>query len=350
MPFCRSTRPPISPGSSTRPIWRASRRTERAASLGAVRNGASLLAGLVVCAQCGARLIVHYHQYGGHPAPFTYDCTRRRDTYGGPLCQHVAGPCLDAFVSAQVLAALEPAVLELSLAAAEHVDQERAALTQLWQQRRDRATYEAERAARQYHAVEPENRLVARTLERAWEEKLAAQQQLEEDYHRFLWEQPHVLTEPEREAIRQFATDIPALWAAPTTTAADRKEIVRHVVERVEVDAQGKSEQVRVRITWVGGGQTADLVVRPIARYADRSDYAQLCAQVRALTLAGWSAPAIARQLDADSYPPVRNGHHWSVHSVLALRRHAGLGRPRHRIDQNSGSRSGERFDRVAAS
>jgi DNA invertase Pin-like site-specific DNA recombinase len=303
----------------------------RAASMGAVRNGAALLAGLVVCAECGARLTVHYHHYDGHPAPFTYDCTRRRDTYGGPLCQHVAGPCLDAFVTEQVLAALAPAALELSLATAEHVEQERAALTQLWQQRRDRAAYEAERAARQYHAVEPEQRLVARTLERAWEDTLAAQQQLEEDYHRFVREQPRVLTEPERAAIRQLAADIPALWAAPTTTAADRKEIVRQVVERVEVDVQGKSEQVRVRITWAGGGQTAGVVVRPIARYADRSDYAQLCARVRELTLAGWSAPAIAQRLDADGYPPVRHGRRWSAQSVLALRRHAGLGGPRHR-------------------
>lgn len=182
-----------------------------------------------------------------------------------------------------------------------------------------------------YDVVEPEHRLVARTLERAWEEQLAAQQQLEEDYHRFVREQPRVLTEPEREAIRQLAADIPALWAASTTTAADRKEIVRQVVEHVEVDAQGKSEQVRVRITWVGGGQTAGLVVRPIARYADRSDYAPLCARVRELTLTGWSAPAIAHQLDADGYPPVRTGDRWSAQSVLALRRHAGLGGQRHR-------------------
>lgn len=303
----------------------------RAASRGAVRNGAALLAGLVVCVQCGARLIVHYHQYHGHPAPFTYDCTRQRDTYGGPLCQHVAGPSLDAFVSEQVLAALAPAALELSLAAAEQVEQERAALTQFWQQRRERAAYAAERAARQYHAVEPENRLVARTLERAWEEQLAAQRQLEEEERRFLREQPRVLTEPERAAIRQLATDIPALWAAPTTTPADRKEIVRQVVERVEVDAQGKSEQVQVRVIWVGGGQTEGLVVRPIARYADRSDYAELCARVRELTLANWSAPAIACQLDTDGYPPVRNGRRWSAHSVLALRRHAGLGGQPHR-------------------
>jgi hypothetical protein len=114
--------------------------------------------------------------------------------------------------------------------------------------------------------VEPENRLVARTLERAWEKTLQAQQELEEEYHRFLQQQPHVLTAEERAAIRQLAADIPALWRASTTTDADRKEIIRQVVERVEVQAQGTSEQVRVRITWAGGGQTEGVLVRPIAR------------------------------------------------------------------------------------
>src|SRR5262249_26130608 len=111
--------------------------------------------------------------------PFTYECAHRRNHYGEALCQHVAGPSLDTFVTRHVLAALEPAALELSLAAAEQVEQDRAAVAQLWEQRRERAAYEVGRAARQYQAVEPENRLVARTLERAWEEKLQAQQTLQ---------------------------------------------------------------------------------------------------------------------------------------------------------------------------
>lgn len=224
--------------------------------MGAVRDGPALLAGLVVCAHCRARLNVHYAQSRQRPAPHTYECTRLRGNYGGPLCQHVPGPCLDTFVGEQVLAALEPAALELSLAAAEQVEQERATLLAHWQRRRERAAYEAERAARQYHAVEPENRLVARSLERAWEEKLKVQQQLEEEYHRFLQQQPRGLSDAERTAIRHLAADIPALWQAATTTAADRKELVRQVVERVVVAVQGASEQVPVRIHWVGGGQT----------------------------------------------------------------------------------------------
>jgi hypothetical protein len=303
----------------------------RADAMGAVRDGPALLAGLVVCAHCGAHLVVHYAQSRRCPAPHTYECTRQRGNYGGPLCQHVPGPCLDHFVSEQVLAALEPAALELSLAAAEQVEQERAALLAHWQQRRERAAYEADRAARQYHAVEPENRLVARSLERAWEEKLAAQQQLEEEYHRFVQQQPRGLSDAEREAIRQLAADIPALWAAPPTTTADRKELVRQVVERVEVAVQGTSEQVQVRIHWVGGGHTVDTLTRPLARMADRSDYPALCDRVRTLTEARWSAPAIARQLEADGYSPWRPGRTWTVASVLTLRRQLGLSGQHHR-------------------
>ena len=298
----------------------------RATTLGAVRNGTALLAGLVACSRCGVRMGVHYQHSHGRPTPFTYDCVAGNNCYGAPRCQHMAGPCLDDFVSAQVLAALAPAALELSLAAAEHVEQERAAVAQLWEQRRERAAYETDRAARQYQAVEPENRLVARTLERAWEEKLQAQQTLEEEYHRFLQQQSRVLTAEERDAIRQLAADIPALWSAPTTTTADRKEILRQVVERVEVDAQGKTEQVRVCITWAGGGQSEDMLVRPIARYQERSDYARLCARVQELTAASWSLDAIAHQLDRDGYPPLRNPQRWSRASVQTLRRQLGLG------------------------
>jgi hypothetical protein len=142
-------------------------------------------------------------------------------------------------------------------------------LDRLWQQRRERAAYEVERAAREIHAVEPEHRLVARTLERAWEEKLLAQHQLEEEYHRFLHQKPRILSETEREAIRRLARDIPVLWAASTTTDADRKEIIRQVIERVIVDVQGNSEQVKVRIKWIGGSSTEGVVIRPIGKLTE---------------------------------------------------------------------------------
>src|SRR5437764_239615 len=199
----------ISPEQYERNQGRLQANRARANAMGAARSGSALLAGLVMCARCDCRLTVHYD--GGGPL-HTYECVERWTHYGEPRCQHLAGPCLDAFVSQQVLAALEPAALELSLSATERLEQERAELDRLWQQRRERAAYEVERAARQYQVVEPEHRLVARTLERAWEEKLLVQQQLEEEYHRFVQHKPRLLTLAERDAIRHLAMDIPALW------------------------------------------------------------------------------------------------------------------------------------------
>jgi DNA invertase Pin-like site-specific DNA recombinase len=299
----------------------------RAASLGAVRAGPALLAGLVTCAHCRVRLSVRYHGVGEPPI---YECTQARNNYGGPLCQHVAGPCLDGFVAEQVLLALQPAALELALEATARLEQEREALDRLWLQRRERAAYEAERAARQYHAVEPENRLVARTLERSWEEKLAVQQQLDEEHRRFLHRRPRVLTADEQAAIRRLAADIPALWDAPTTTAADRKEIVRQVIERVVVDAQGRSERVLVAIEWAGGGRTEGEVLRPISRLADLSSYPQLCQRLRELTDLGFSAEAIGERLAEEGFRSARGDTSFGASWVRALRQRLGIskGRP----------------------
>jgi len=300
----------------------------RADAMGAVRPGSALLAGLVICARCGCRLNVHYD---GGTDLHTYECVERWTNYGEPKCQHLAGPCLDAFVSQQVLTALEPVALELSLTATERLEQERAELDRLWQQRREQAAYEVERAARQYHAVEPEHRLVARTLERTWEEKLAAQQQLEEEYHRFVRKLPRVLSEVEREAIRHLAKDIPALWAAPTTTVADRKEIIRQVVERVVVDVQGCSERVRVRIEWLGAGHSEGVVIRPVGKLSELSTYPQICQQVQALTEAGWTATAIAQALNDAGYRPAHATSRFGAQTIRQLQQQLGLRAPRSR-------------------
>ena len=143
----------------------------------------------------------------------------------------------------QVLRALEPAALELSLKAIENVQRERQRLNRHWEQRLERASYEVQRAERQYQAVEPENRLVARSLEQQWEKTLRAQRDLREEYDRFLNEQPPRLTEEERSRILAVSADIPTLWHAPETTARDRKEIIRLLTERIVVDVRANTER-----------------------------------------------------------------------------------------------------------
>jgi hypothetical protein len=179
--------------------------------------------------------------------------------------------------------------------------------------------------------VEPENRLVARELEREWEEKLASQQKLREQYRRFVHQEPRSLSEEEREAIRDLVQDIPALWEAPTTTTADRKEIVRQVVDRVVIDAEGKSERVRVLIEWAGGTQTEGELIRPVACLEQLSYYPQLCERVRTLAGEGLSAKAIAERLNAEGYRPPKRRRRFGQQGIRDLMHRLGLTRTRSR-------------------
>ena len=147
-------------------------RANAARKKGPVRAGSALLSGLLVCGRCGLRMTSVYNN-NGHTA--RYQCATLRSVYDAPLCQSLTAAPLDALMARLVLEAVQPAALEVSLAVAADIEAERAALERHWQQRLERARYEVERARRQYNAVEPENRLVARTLERAWEEALAEQ-------------------------------------------------------------------------------------------------------------------------------------------------------------------------------
>ena len=139
----------------------------------------------------------------------------------------------------QVLEVVTPAGLELSRRAAQECQRERAALDRQWRLRLERAAQDADRACRQYNAVEPENRLVARTLERHWEEALLAQRSLEEEYHRFQQAQPVQLSAAERAQIEALSGDLPALWAAPTTSVEEKRQVVRLLLQRVVVWAPG---------------------------------------------------------------------------------------------------------------
>jgi len=294
----------------------------RSDEIGAVRRGPSLLAGLLVCGKCGRRLTV---RYAGERNRHTYLCNRRGTDYGDEFCQGIAGPALDEFVSRQVLAALRPAALELSFEATKNLEREREDLARLWQQRLERAAYEAERAGRQYRLVEPENRLVARQLEREWEERLAAQEKIEEEYDRFRCSQPRLLTEEEREAIRRLAENIPALWQASTTTDGERKEIIRQVIERVVVEERSESEQVHVAIEWVGGVPTDEDMVRPVGRLEQLSYYGQLCARLSVLAGEGLSAEEIANHLNEEGYRPPKRRTRFGRQGVRDLLDRLGL-------------------------
>ncbi len=271
---------------------------------GAPREGSSLLGGLLRCGRCGRRLLT---AYSGRANRLRYTCMRATIDYGEPGCLSLSGAFLDDFVVSQLMVVLEPASLELSLEAEQALRAERGQLDRHWQQRLERARYGAERAARQYHAVEPENRLVVRELERQWEAALRHEQQEQEAYARFCREQPTDLTSRERDAIRRLAHDLPSLWASPQTTVQDQQEIVRVLLEQITVEVQDHSEWVEVTLRWAGGMQSQHRVTRPVARYEQLSTYPQLLARIDQLRQANMSFVRIAKQLNLDGfYPPKR--------------------------------------------
>jgi DNA invertase Pin-like site-specific DNA recombinase len=288
---------------------------------GVPRAGAALLPGVLVCGACGRRMHAGYRTKA---KPY-YECMRRK--LEGSACCGLGAAAIDDLVGQQILRALEPAAVELSIQAIENVHQERERLHQHWQQRLERATQEAQRAERQYHAVEPENRLVARSLERRWEEALRTHQTLQEEYDRFLQEQPRQLNEDERARIVALASDIPTLWHAAETTAAERKEIVRLLVERVVVHVRADSERAQVAISWRGGLTTTHDIVRSVARYECLGDYAQLLARIQQLRDDGLTIAEVARQLNEEGYrtPRSRKGYtSTSVRKLLSRNRQKG--------------------------
>jgi len=303
----------------------------RADALGAARQGPALLSGLLTCGRCGYRMVVNYNN--AHNG-LRYNCHRALTCYGEPACQSLSGTRLDAFVAEQVLAALQPAALELHLAAAADLDRQRQDLHRHWQQRLERAGYDAERAARQYHAVEPENRLVARELERRWQEALAAQGRVQQEYDQFAAQRPPQLSAAQRAQVQQLAQDIPALWAAASTTAVERQRLVRLLIERIVVTVEGQSEQVQLAITWAGGCVSQHAFTRSVGSYAQLADYARLCARIAELRGQGRSMAAVAAALNAEGYRPPRRVTRYTGGMVAGLLA---------RQDAKAGSRPGQR-------
>jgi hypothetical protein len=264
-------------------------------------------------------------QYGGKTNKPRYSCLLERSQYGGERCQGLAVRALDAEVSRLALAALQPAALEVSLRVSQDLEQQRGQVEKQWTQRLERASYETERAARQFRAVEPENRLVARTLERAWEERLREQRSQTEEHERSLQAVPRGLTAEDRAAIQSLATDLPMLWNAPTTTDPDRKAILRQVIDRVVVTVEGETEWVEATVHWAGGQRTYTRLRRPVARLDQLSTHQDLIARIRALKGQGLTAPQIAERLNAEGWRPAKRRETFNREMVRTMMSRHGL-------------------------
>lgn len=231
-----------------------------------------------------------------------YRCSADQSQFGGTDCQRVRALALDAQVEQRFLEALRPDQLTLALAALAQLEQEEQAESKQWELRLERARYQAKRAERQYQAVEPENRLVARSLEKQWEEQLRAVETAEKEYHAWKSRRLGTLTQADREAIVALGSDLPALWQAETTTNTERKQMLRLVIREVIVDSKRIEGQVWVQINWQTGVHEQFCYQRRVHSYAVFAGTQALEQRVRELNAAGMMDAQIAATLERENY------------------------------------------------
>ena len=227
---------------------------------GAVRDGAALLQGIARCGRCGRRMAVRYVTAARGVVP-VYTCDEVHVHLAGPTCQSLRGDGVDAAVAANFLAAIQPAQLAVSLAAVEQLEARARQIDRQWHLRLEQARYEADLARRRFVAVEPEHRLVARSLEREWNAKLAAVERLEREYAAVPPPAAHLLSPEERQRILALAQDLPTVWQAPTTTAAERKQLLRCLVKDVTLTKEATT--IHIGIRWQTDACTTLAVPRP---------------------------------------------------------------------------------------
>ena len=219
------------------------------------REGSALCQGIVRCGGCGHAMSVQYRAKGAH-----YDCSASRLNHiQTPGCRSVKAAGVDELVARRLLAALAPEEIALALAAADEVSERRARSDRALELRVERARYDAARAERAFHACEPENRLVARSLETRWEHKLRELADAETE----LAEQTKPAPEPSREQLEALARDVPALWAADSTSEKDRKRLLRALVADVTITSQPEGRDVSVGIRWRTGAAEQHTIKRP---------------------------------------------------------------------------------------
>ena len=231
---------------------RANWRPPRGHGGGAVREGTALLQGLIRCGRCGRMMQTAYSGAKGN-CP-RYACARGAQLYGNPThCQSLGGRRLEQRVLDELFAVLEPAALSATATALKEAEANHRQRLAIFELAAERARFEAERARRQFDAVEPENRLVARTLERAWEQALNGQRQAEADLAAQHARQPTRLSDDELEWLKQAGANVHAIFDAPTTTWRQRKQLVRAVISEIVVTARVDDREADVRVVWEGG-------------------------------------------------------------------------------------------------
>jgi hypothetical protein len=283
------------------------------------REGPALLQGLLICGRCGKRMTVRYHSRRGQLVP-DYVCQREGIEHGEPICQHLPGAAIDEAIGNILVEAVTPITLEVALAVQQELQSRLQEADRLRQQQVERARYEAELARRRYLRVDPDNRLVADSLEADWNSKLkllAEAQQLCEQQRA---QDRKLLDEEQRAAILSLATDFPQIWRDPATPDRERKRIVRLLLEDVTLIRAGR---LALHIRFKGGAHRTLQLPLPQRSWEQRQTSSEVVAAIDRL-LDDYTYPEIAAILNSENMQS-GEGKSFTSRIVAGIQRRYGL-------------------------
>jgi DNA invertase Pin-like site-specific DNA recombinase len=225
---------------------------------GPPREGPALLQGLAVCGRCGGRMTIRYHTRRGQSVP-EYCCQSEGIKRAEPACQRILGGDIDRALGELLVESVSPLALEVALSVQDELATRADEADRMRRQQVDRASYEAELAQRRYLRVDPDNRLVAATLEAEWNGKLGALEAARDDYERQR-AADELLDEEKRQRILALATDFPRLWDDPATPARERKRMARLLIDDVTLI---KDDDLVIHVRFRGGDTRTLRLARP---------------------------------------------------------------------------------------
>ncbi len=242
--------------SSTKSYWQPTPKPTGPNGPSPAREGPALLQGLAVCGRCGRRMTVGYHLRGGVEVP-EYRCMRTAIRDGTPPCHQVPGASIDAAIGALLLESVTPLALEVALSVQAELEARADEADALRRSHVERARHGAELARRRYLAVDPDNRLVADSLEADWNDALRQLRHAQDEYERAAAVAKSTFTEEQKSRIRALATDFPRLWSDPATPQRERKRMARLLIEDVTMN---KADKIYLGVRF-RGGKTESLVI-----------------------------------------------------------------------------------------
>lgn len=284
----------------------------------AIRDGEALLPGLARCGACGHVMRVAYKDNR-----FQYKCDGKRNKYGKSSCQFLSGRVIDDAVTEEFFCALHPAHIDaLEQVSARQAEYHQESVHHL-EQEVVRLDYEARRAERQYNHVDPENRLIAATLEKKWEAALAAVEQAQSRLAEQREHAPNPVTVPEslRQAFADAGRRLPEVWQS--LSAATRKSLLRTLVHGVNL-LRRPDGTVQIRIIWPGGLVSERIARLPVFTLRDTELEAKIVERIRQWTDGGLTSAEVAERLNHEDFLPCR-GASFTGQIITKLKKRHGV-------------------------